>query len=85
MFGSIRFDSVKPSQLSRFKSAGSGQTAWSDGSVRLTRSNRVNSVKPGQHSELTRSTQPTIFSAFRHEDSCMLASLVLETTSRSRN
>ncbi|MFS7953972.1 hypothetical protein Hanom_Chr07g00624871 [Helianthus anomalus] len=43
---------------------GSGRGSW----FGLTRSNRVDSVKPGQHSELTRSTQPTFFSTSRRED-----------------
>ncbi|KAM0067338.1 hypothetical protein Hdeb2414_s0002g00059931 [Helianthus debilis subsp. tardiflorus] len=42
---------------SPFWSAGSGQAAWSDDSVRLTRSNRVNSVKVSRSTQLTRSTQ----------------------------
>ncbi|KAJ0546487.1 hypothetical protein HanIR_Chr08g0361571 [Helianthus annuus] len=37
----------------------SGQATWSDGPIWLTRSNRANSVKPGQLSESTRSTRLT--------------------------
>ncbi|XP_022036544.1 uncharacterized protein LOC110938729 [Helianthus annuus] len=51
---------VKISQLvNGFGSVNSFGSApvWSDDSVQLTRSKRVNSVKPGQLSESTRSTQ----------------------------
>uniref|UniRef100_A0A251T892 Uncharacterized protein n=1 Tax=Helianthus annuus TaxID=4232 RepID=A0A251T892_HELAN len=62
----------------------SGRDRISGSGIGSTRSNRVNSVNPGQHSESTQLTRSTQSNGSMNTVECTLASRALETTSRSR-